>query len=131
MPLKRIFVNYPGGRLRVYEALTSQKNCLRILYFMYCASLAAWQPLLAVYFNEIGISGLQIGIILSIAPIMVFLVQPLWGVAADRFGRHRTLLFAMFFIALFVSVFIVVIEAEINSKSSNNMLLSNVRSKKI
>ncbi|MHC4719347.1 MAG: MFS transporter [Planctomycetota bacterium] len=89
-------MNYPGGRLRVYEALTSQKNCLRILYFMYCASLAAWQPLLAVYFNEIGISGLQIGIILSIAPIMVFLVQPLWGVAADRWGRHRTLLFAMF-----------------------------------
>ncbi|UCE98724.1 MAG: MFS transporter [Planctomycetota bacterium] len=63
---------------------------------MYCASLAAWQPLLAVYFNEVGITGLQIGIIMSIPPIMVFLVQPLWGIAADRWGRHRTLLFAMF-----------------------------------
>ena len=96
MLLKGISLNYLGGKLKVYEALTSQKNCLRILYFMYCASLAAWQPLLAVYFNEVGISGLQIGIIMSIAPIMVFLVQPMWGVVADRWGRHRTLLFAMF-----------------------------------
>jgi PPP family 3-phenylpropionic acid transporter len=63
---------------------------------MYCASLAAWQPLLAVYFNEVGISGLRIGIIMSIAPIMVFLVQPMWGVVADRWGRRRTLLFTMF-----------------------------------
>ena len=94
--MKGISLNYLGGRLKVYEALTSQKNCLRILYFMYCASLAAWQPLLAVYFNEVGISGLRIGIIMSILPIMVFLVQPMWGVAADRWGRHRTLLFAMF-----------------------------------
>ncbi len=93
---KETFVNAPGGRLRVYEALTSRKSCLRILYFMYCASLAAWQPWLAVYFNEIGISGLRIGIIMSIAPIMVFLVQPMWGVVADRWGHHRTLLFTMF-----------------------------------
>ena len=63
---------------------------------MYCASLAAWQPLLAVYFNEVGISGLRIGIIMSISPIMVFFIQPMWGVAADRWGRHRTLLVAMF-----------------------------------
>ncbi|MEE9370576.1 MAG: MFS transporter [Sedimentisphaerales bacterium] len=69
---------------------------MKILYFMYCASLAAWQPILAVYFNELGISGLQIGIIMSIAPIMVFLVQPMWGVVADRWGHHRTLLFTMF-----------------------------------
>ncbi|UCC21506.1 MAG: MFS transporter [Planctomycetota bacterium] len=82
--------------MRVYEALTSRKSCLRILYFMYCASLAAWQPLLAVYFNEVGISGLRIGIIMSIAPVMVFLVQPMWGVVADRWGHHRTLLFTMF-----------------------------------
>jgi PPP family 3-phenylpropionic acid transporter len=63
---------------------------------MYCASLAAWQPLLAVYFNEVGISGLRIGIVMSIAPVMVFLVQPMWGVVADRWGRRRTLLFTMF-----------------------------------
>jgi len=89
-------MSYPGRVLGVYEALASRKNRLRILYFMYCASLAAWQPWLAVYFKKVGISGLQIGIIMSISPIMVFLVQPMWGVVADRWGRHRTLLFAMF-----------------------------------
>ncbi len=89
-------MNYSGRSVRIYEALTSHKSCLKILYFMYCASLAAWQPLLAVYFNEVGISGLRIGIIMSIAPIMVFLVQPMWGVVADRWGRRRTLLFTMF-----------------------------------
>jgi len=89
-------MSYPGRVLGVYEALASRKNRLRILYFMYCASLAAWQPWLAVYFKKVGISGLQIGIIMSVSPIMVFLVQPMWGVVADRWGRHRTLLFTMF-----------------------------------
>ena len=82
--------------LRFYQVMTNHKNCLRILYFMYCASLAAWQPLLAVYFDEVGISGLQIGIIMSISPIMVFFIQPMWGVVADRWGRQRTLLLTMF-----------------------------------
>ena len=89
-------MNYSSILLGMNKALTSRKSSLRILYFMYCASLAAWQPWLAVYFKKVGISGLRIGIILSIAPIMVFLVQPMWGLAADRWGRHRTLLFAMF-----------------------------------
>ena len=89
-------MNYSSILLRMNKGFTSRKSSLKILYFMYCASLAAWQPWLAVYFKKVGISGLQIGIILSIAPIMVFLVQPMWGVAADRWGRHRTLLFAMF-----------------------------------
>ena len=67
---------------------------------MYCASLAAWQPWLAVYFKNVGISGLQIGIIMSIAPIMVFFVQPMWGLVADRWGHHRTLLLTMFLASL-------------------------------
>jgi len=87
----------PGGwMLKFSNGLVGEKINLKILYFMYCASVAAWQPLLAVYFNEVGMSGLQIGIIMSITPILVFLVQPLWGIAADHWGRHRSLLFAMF-----------------------------------
>jgi len=85
-----------GWMLRFSDWLISEKTNLKILYFVYCASVAAWQPWLAVYFKKVGISGLQIGIIMSISPIMVFLVQPLWGVAADRWGRRRTLLFTMF-----------------------------------
>ena len=85
-----------GWMLRFSDWLISEKTNLKILYFMYCASVAAWQPWLAVYFKKVGISGLQIGIIMGIPPVMVFLVQPLWGMAADRWGRHRTLLFAMF-----------------------------------
>jgi len=89
-------MRYSGLMFRLSDGLRGEKTNLKILYFMYCASLAAWQPWLAVYFNNVGITGLQIGIIMGIPPIMVFLVQPMWGVAADRWGHHRTLLIAMF-----------------------------------
>jgi PPP family 3-phenylpropionic acid transporter len=80
----------------MWNALTGEKINLKILYFMYCASLAAWQPLLTVYFKEVGITGLRIGIIMSIFPVMVFLVAPFWGVTADRWGHRRTLILVMF-----------------------------------
>jgi PPP family 3-phenylpropionic acid transporter len=89
-------MRYSGLMPKALDGIRGEKINLKILYLMYCASLAAWQPLLAVYFNGIGITGLQMGIIMSVAPVMVFLVQPFWGVTADRWGHRRTLILVMF-----------------------------------
>lgn len=85
-----------GWMLKLSNNLAGEKTNLKILYFMYCASLAAWQPLLTVYFKEVGVSGLKIGIIMSVFPVMVFLVSPFWGVTADRWGHRHTLILTMF-----------------------------------
>ena len=72
----------------------SEANKLRILYFLVFCCTAAWLPIFADYCKERGLSGIKTGIILSITPVMMFLVQPFYGMLADRFGYKKTLLFS-------------------------------------
>jgi len=70
----------------------SEANKLRILYFLVFCCTAAWLPIFADYCKERGLSGTKTAIILSITPVMMFLVQPFYGMLADRFGYKKTLL---------------------------------------
>lgn len=73
---------------------------LRILYFLAFSCTASWLPIFADYLKERGLSGIQIGMILSITPLMMFLVQPLYGMLADRLGYKKCILWSSFFAAL-------------------------------
>src|SRR5678815_3117405 len=70
----------------------SEANKVRILYFLVFCCTAAWLPIFADYCKDRGLSGIKTGIILSITPVMMFLVQPFYGMIADRFGYKKTLL---------------------------------------
>ena len=70
----------------------SEANKLRILYFLVFCCTAAWLPIFADYCKERGLSGTKTAIILSITPVMMFLVQPFYGMLADRFGYKKALL---------------------------------------
>ena len=72
----------------------SEANKLRILYFLVFCCTAAWLPIFADYCKERGLSGTKTAIILSITPVMMFLIQPFYGMLADRFGYKKTLLFS-------------------------------------
>jgi PPP family 3-phenylpropionic acid transporter len=78
----------------------SEANKLRILYFLVFCCTAAWLPIFADYCKERGLSGTQTAVILSITPFMMFLVQPFYGMLADRFGYKKTLLVSCFFASL-------------------------------
>lgn len=73
---------------------------LRILYFLVFSCTASWLPIFAEYLKERGLTGIQISVILSVTPIMMFLVQPLYGVLVDKIGYKRCLLWSSFFAAL-------------------------------
>ncbi len=62
------------------------------LYFAFYGAGAAWSPLLNVYLQQMGLSGLQIGTLAGMRPAIGLLGKPLWGLAADTWGRRRTLL---------------------------------------
>lgn len=81
--------------MKIKEALR-----LRILYFLVLSCTASWLPIFADYLKDHGLTGLQIGIILSITPVMMFLVQPLYGMLADRLGYKKCLLFSSFLATL-------------------------------
>jgi PPP family 3-phenylpropionic acid transporter len=74
----------------------SEANKLRILYFLVFCCTASWLPILADYLKGQGLSGIRIGIILSITPVMMFLVQPFYGMLADRLGYKKCLLLSSF-----------------------------------
>src|SRR6266487_5532999 len=69
---------------------------LRILYFLVFCCTASWLPIFAEYLKDHSLTGIRIGIILSITPFMMFLVQPFYGMLADRLGYKKCLLLSSF-----------------------------------
>lgn len=50
-------------------------------------------PLLSVYLSEVeNLNGYQIGLILSIGPVIMIFFQPFWGMLADMKNSHNVLL---------------------------------------
>jgi PPP family 3-phenylpropionic acid transporter len=70
----------------------SDANRLRILYFLVFSCTASWLPIFAEFLKDRGLTGIKIGIVLSVTPLMMFLVQPFYGMIADRFGIKKSLL---------------------------------------
>ena len=72
----------------------NEANRLRILYFLVFCCTASWLPIFADYLKDRGLNGIEIGIILSITPLMMFIVQPFYGMIADRLGYKQCLLWS-------------------------------------
>ncbi|WP_456277943.1 MFS transporter [Bacillus sp. AK128] len=65
----------------------------RMFYFLTFLGLGSLYPLLAVYLDEgVGLTGSQIGTILSISPVVMIVIQPLWGMLSDWTQKPRLLL---------------------------------------
>ncbi len=56
------------------------------------ASAASVLPFLVLYYQELGFTGAQIGLITGITPLVTFLIAPLWSGIADATGRHRLIM---------------------------------------
>jgi len=74
-----------------------QSVLIRILYFLVFCCTASWLPVLADYCNSQGLTGTQTSLVLSMTPIMMFAVQPFYGMLADKVGYKKSLLFASLF----------------------------------
>jgi MFS family permease len=65
---------------------------LKVLYFFFFAGQGTFFTFINVYYSSIGLSGTQIGLINTVAPLAGMFSSPLWGMLSDRFGRTRRLL---------------------------------------
>ena len=72
----------------------SESTKLRTLYFLVFSCTASWLPIFAEYLKSRGLNGIEIGVVLSITPVMMFLVQPLYGMRADKLGFKSCLLWS-------------------------------------
>lgn len=65
-------------------------------WFLYMAGLGVIFPYLSLYFqNNVGLSGVQLGLAIAMQPLMGIVASPLWGQWADRSGRRRGVLFLL------------------------------------
>ncbi len=85
----------PPALIAVGKRLSRLANGLvvvRALYFFYFAGIGAFFPFINVYYRNIGLSGVQIGLMSTLAPLIGIISMMLWGILNDWFGRTRLLL---------------------------------------
>jgi len=61
-------------------------------YFFYFGAIGCLYPFLNLYFEQIGLNGITIGALSTIAPLLLLFISPAWGAISDRFQLHRHLL---------------------------------------
>lgn len=64
----------------------------KAFYFCFYAAAAALLPFLALHYENLGLSGSQIGFLAGIPPLVSLAGAPLWGALADTSRRHKTIL---------------------------------------
>jgi len=85
-------------------------------YFAYFAAAAFFQPYIIVYFDSLGFSGAQIGLLAAMVPLVIMLGATLWTTLADAKMRHKrimslTILVSILSVALtpFIKTFVYLI----------------------
>lgn len=68
---------------------------ISVFWFMFFGALGIFFPYYSLYLKEnAGLSGTQLGLILSVMPLVGIVAQPFWGQVADRTGaRSRVVAF--------------------------------------
>ncbi|MFC4076657.1 MFS transporter [Salinithrix halophila] len=61
-------------------------------YFLNFFGFGGFFPLLGLYFRDVGLTGTQTGMILSLGPVVMVLAQPVWGVICDYTQRSNQVL---------------------------------------
>lgn len=89
-------------------------------YFLYFASLAALMPFFVLFYQRLGFSGTQIGLLTGVPPLITLVASPFWTGLADARRWHKfvmglgiiivvLVIFLLPFLTSFVAVFITVI----------------------
>jgi MFS family permease len=79
------------------ESPANQEIIIKIIFFLSYASFSAWLSFYNIFLKTYaGFNDSQVGIISGIQQINILLVLPVWGILADKFGRRRMMLIALF-----------------------------------
>jgi PPP family 3-phenylpropionic acid transporter len=64
----------------------------RAFYSLYFGAMASLAPFIVLYYQQIGLSGQQIGVLSSIAPVVTLFSAPLWGGISDATRQHKRIM---------------------------------------
>lgn len=60
-----------------------------LFYFLYYAAVSGVFPFAALYYQSIGLSGAQVGLLLGLAPLITLVGGPLLSGIADKTRQHK------------------------------------------
>lgn len=66
-------------------------NKVKVFYFLFFAAAAALSPYLVLYYESLGLNGVQIGLLTGIVPLVVMVSNTFWGATADATRRFRAI----------------------------------------
>jgi PPP family 3-phenylpropionic acid transporter len=69
--------------------MISDKNAIRIQYFLYFGAMGVFLPYFNLYCLDIGFTGFQIGSLSAVRAAVLILFSIFWGLLADRRGLRR------------------------------------------
>ena len=64
----------------------------KAFYFFLYAALAFLAPFLTLYYDGLGLTGRQIGILAAIPSLVTFISAPIFGAIADVTQKHKRIL---------------------------------------
>lgn len=73
-------------------------------YFAFYAGIACWGPYIVLYYQKLGLSGLEIGLLTAMMPLGMIFLPPMWGSIADNRNIHRLILRAALLITAVVAL---------------------------
>lgn len=80
-------------------------NRYRVVFLFSFASLGSWMPSLNLWLEDQGMRGTEMGYLSAIPWLVMLLVQPFWGILADRAGKMRCFHLATIAAALLFAIF--------------------------
>ncbi|WP_372681260.1 MFS transporter [Desulfosarcina sp.] len=69
--------------------MISEKNAIRIQYFLYFGAMGVFLPYFNLYCLNLGFTGFQIGSLSAVRSAVLILFSIFWGILADRKGIRR------------------------------------------
>lgn len=78
--------------------ILSDKNKIRLLFFVAKFSTGSMNPFMSLYMQHTGLDADQIGALQAVRPIVTMLAAPIWGGLADRTGRKKLVLMVRYLI---------------------------------
>jgi PPP family 3-phenylpropionic acid transporter len=76
-------------------------------YWWYFASIGCLIPYIPLYYRHLGLSGLQIGVLVATLPLGIAFLAPLWGTLADTLAAHRRVLRGTLLVAALMGLLVI------------------------
>ncbi len=77
--------------MKISDSSKLSITLLSVNTFIYIA-FALYSPFLSSYYTRAGLGAVQIGVLLTIGPLVAIIIQPIWAILSDKTGRRKDIL---------------------------------------